>query len=868
MPKRYVYYLLLCVLGTLAITHTTLAQSSIADDFTDGNLYLNPTWSGTTGDFALYGGYANLSGVATGGTAWLALPAPVRDSATWGLRLRLDFDPSTQNYLCHYLSADRLDVADPLTQGWYLKVGASGVADGLELWHSRGSSRSKRYTFLPGALARRPSIYYKITRSRTGRWALAADTGGLGRLSPMGSYTDTLPLQGAYAGLLVGYTVSNVVGTHLDDFYVGPLAAPIVPVPEVAPEAAFCAGKQLWLQYAVPLALPDTAPLTLQIDGQPRQARASLAPDGRLLLRFAAFADSLRALQIGLPPGLRAANGSALTTAPVGVRCLATAKVGNLLLTEVKAGAGTADAARVPAAEFVELHNTAAYTIWAQGLTLADATGARRPLVADSLPAGSYTVLCNTGGAQAFARLGVRVLAGPMPLLNDAGDRLELRLADSSLVDSMHYSPTYWQLDADIANLSLERALPGEGCATAITWQPCRSASGATPGAPNANANLPNPALAPKLVSVSYNGSNSLAFAFAPAADTLAAAALPFINSNPALAATAYSWAGGKLVVTLAALPDSATAYSIALLGPKGCGGAQSADTQRIAFGLPRPAATGRVVLNEVLYHPWPGSAAFVELYNPTNRFVSLGGLALASAHGLRLDTTYLPLNAPALAPGGYQLLAADYRKIALAYPEARRAAWLPTRLPSLDVDFGTLALLSPQGTTLEQLTYSEATQNPLLTDPQGVSYERIDPTAPANLAANWQSCAKAAGFATPGYGNSQYMPGNTGTGQGVLVAEPPIFSPNADGQADQVRLVLQNATGSAGQLRIYDSEGRAIRTLATAQTLPSQWATFWDGRTDDGTAAGAGLYIVLAEVYTSGGTTARHKTTVVLAPR
>jgi hypothetical protein len=115
-------------------------------------------------------------------------------------------------------------------------------------------------------------------------------------------------------------------------------------------------------------------------------------------------------------------------------------------------------------------------------------------------------------------------------------------------------------------------------------------------------------------------------------------------------------------------------------------------------------------------------------------------------------------------------------------------------------------------------------------------------------VAGNWQSCATPPS-ATPGYVNSQNR--QTGTGGDGFTATPTAFSPNADGYQDITQLEATGLPpGTQARASVFDVSGNLIARLTTQTTTGPTFTAYWDGRTDAGIFAGAGLYVVLAEFY------------------
>ena len=843
---------LLLLLCLLVWAGTAQAQVVLADSFSVNGLAAR--WQGDRADFDVSGGYLNLY-AAGAGTYYLAAPAALRDSAVWEGSIWCQLNPSAVNTGSVVLASDTADLSGGFT-GWQLAVGQSGTQDGLNLYYVRPSGRALVAGFLRGGLAVGPFVCrFRLSRNWDGRWRLWADTDGRG-MAYLGEAVSSFPLSGRYVGVQAGCTSSFLhFYWHWDDLRV--TAGP----PAVSPGrllSAACAGRRVYVTASAGLrpgpaatASAGAAALPLafsrQTDGRYMAMAASplsglLNPDSStgLELALAGWVDSLA----------REAPGQTFSC-----RCLPEAR--RLQLTELKAGAG-GPGGQPALPEFIEVRNPAAHAVWLEGLTVTDAALSPHPIASDSLAAGGYRVYAGASSMAALQAAGAGdVQPVSLPSLNDDGDNIRLRLPGGG--DSLAYGPEFWARTDDIAAFSLERGplcLPNQG------WYPSRAGLGATPGRGPEYDWSADTTLAPRLVAAEYVAGRGLALHLRPLPDSVAGLASASLSIDPPLATGSLAWQGG-ILWDAGPQPDSALTYRLTLQGVVGCGGASYPSA--LSFNQPVPADSGRLVLNELLYDALPGGLPFVELHNPSDRWVRLGGLGLASLRDPWADTVWLPATTPPLEPGGYRWLAREARGVAQAYPKAVVAAYLPVKLPTLEAG-GTLLLLSPTGKRIDGLAYGPNLHSAGIDKTEGVSLERVSPRLPAAADGNWQSCA-AKPAATPGYLNSQsLLPGYNP--EESLTASPPAFSPNADGYQDLTALSAGGLpAGTVGRLTIFDPAGNLIRRLSPQSLTGPALLAVWDGRTDGGAAAGAGLYVVLAEFYHPSHTIAPRKAVVGVQP-
>jgi hypothetical protein len=181
-------------------------------------------------------------------------------------------------------------------------------------------------------------------------------------------------------------------------------------------------------------------------------------------------------------------------------------------------------------------------------------------------------------------------------------------------------------------------------------------------------------------------------------------------------------------------------------------------------------------------------------------------------------------------------------------------------------VNTGELILLKDvKGNTIDSVVYSDKWQNDNFISTKNISLERINPNLNGNDSYNWSSSVAAIG-ATPGKQNSIYTT-NTNISSNISVSPNP-FSPDDDGYEDFtiINYQLTQATSQV-QIKIFDSQGRLVRTLSNNMASGSSGSVIFDGIGDDGQALRIGIYIIFLEALNEGyGVVESMKTVVVVA--
>src|SRR5690606_24406388 len=176
--------------------------------------------------------------------------------------------------------------------------------------------------------------------------------------------------------------------------------------------------------------------------------------------------------------------------------------------------------------------------------------------------------------------------------------------------------------------------------------------------------------------------------------------------------------------LTLATPLTEGALHTITVSGVSDCPGNPIGAQHTATFALPEPLAAGDVVINEVLYDPLGSGSDFVELYNRSQKVVSLAGLQLANGSGTVHTITS---EAVLLLPGAHVALATDVANVLANYPLGHADRMLQVALPSYNNGSGTVIFMDAAGDTLDLFQYTDDLHFALLSTVDGVSLERVD---------------------------------------------------------------------------------------------------------------------------------------------
>jgi hypothetical protein len=521
----------------------------------------------------------------------------------------------------------------------------------------------------------------------------------------------------------------------------------------------------------------------------------------------------------------------------------------------------------LPDAEFVELFNTTTNkTFDLAGWKFTDGTSTAT-LPSYALGPGQHVIVTSTANSPLFASVSERIAVSSLPSLNNESDDLTLTAPDNTLIDTVNYALSWYRdSDKEDGGWTLEQIDPTSPCSVSSNWRASIATAGGTPSAQNSVYAIDT--TPPVLAEVLVNDATSLELVFSEAMDTGSLTGGTYAI-DPAISVTGAVPSGAdRVVLTLAQPLIIGTQYTVTVTGVNDCPGNAIGPANTATFVLPEPVLPGDLVINEVLYDPVGSGSDFVELYNRSNKTLSLGGLQLANeTNGAVANYRTITTETVLLLPGEYILLTPNTSDVVSRYPQSRSERFLQTTLPSYNIDNGTVVLADSTNTVIDLFRYDDDLHFVLVGTTEGYSLERVNPDRPTDDPTNWHTASDIEGRATPGFVNSQYA--ETPTASGEFTIDPAIFSPDNDGYQDLLTIAYRfDEPGFVGNMSVYDITGREVRKLMENQLLGTEGAISWDGLLEGGDKGRIGPYIILLEVYDLEGNVEKFKRTVTLAHR
>jgi hypothetical protein len=145
----------------------------------------------------------------------------------------------------------------------------------------------------------------------------------------------------------------------------------------------------------------------------------------------------------------------------------------------------------------------------------------------------------------------------------------------------------------------------------------------------------------------------------------------------------------------------------------------------------------------------------------------------------------------------------------------------------------------------MDSMLYDEDHHHPIIHDPQGVSFERIQIPCPQNGYC-WTSGSAHYGFATPGF----YLQADQSESHPIddhWEISSSWFSPNNDTRDDHLFIRWNGAQENhLLNIHVYSIDGSLVLPIANHELNLQAAEWIWDGKDNNGYLCPAGVYFLL----------------------
>jgi len=283
-------------------------------------------------------------------------------------------------------------------------------------------------------------------------------------------------------------------------------------------------------------------------------------------------------------------------------------------------------------------------------------------------------------------------------------------------------------------------------------------------------------------------------------------------------------------------------------------------------FLIPESPVIGDLHVSEILFDPYIDQDDFVEIYNSSDKVISLNGVYIENQDKNERDFLDSQM---IMFPQSYLAVSTDTASLKIEYDVPSEANFAQQDIPSFNNSDGNFSIGHNDGgndVVFESFDYQEDFHYSLIDDTEGVSLGRLSYITEANSQDNWISGTANTQYATPGYANSGSINLSSELDDFVQL-ESKVFSPNGDGDTEFLTLLYGlDKEGYLASVQIYDYRNQLVSQLANNQLIASEDFMLWDGLFDDGTKAPIGPYILYISVFHPDGEVKNKKLVAILA--
>ena len=509
----------------------------------------------------------------------------------------------------------------------------------------------------------------------------------------------------------------------------------------------------------------------------------------------------------------------------------------------------------LPETEFLELVNSSDEILNLENLLLVCGTDSIEMDEKHIWP-GEYFILCSKSKVDQFEFSPISIGLSPWPGLNNSGEKLSL-LNQNELIHQVNYDDSwYHDLTKKEGGWSLELIDLKNPCEGIGNWEESSNPLGGTPGNRNSthasNPDLSRPAVLDiigindKRITIKLNEEievdkvSSEQFTISPGIGVDSITFDHQISSEFSLNLKDELQAGQEYLCYMDEIRD--------------CVG-NLMESQGELLIIPEHAKTNTVIINEVLYEPNTGASEFIELFNRSNKYISLFKtiFKIYDLNNNLKDSIQIGQRM-ILPPFGFKLISSDTSEIKSFYPRAIAHTFFELTSLTPLINEGAIIVLSDSNNFMvDSIIYTPDFHYELLDEIRGVSLERISPLESGLNPDNWTSASEMIGYASPGFKNSQfYVPG---TSRDYISVDPLVFSPDYDGYEDITFITVnEEAPGFTANIDVFDYQGNHVVNIGTLVNLGFRNQFIWDGIDKEGKISRSGVYVIYIEIFNVNG--------------
>ncbi|MCU0327168.1 MAG: lamin tail domain-containing protein [Spirosomaceae bacterium] len=319
-----------------------------------------------------------------------------------------------------------------------------------------------------------------------------------------------------------------------------------------------------------------------------------------------------------------------------------------------------------------------------------------------------YIILCERTDEATFSKFGKTLVINNFTL-NNTGTTIALRNERNQTVFSVSYTDKWYDPKRN-GGYSLEIIDTNFPCVEEANWTSSENQQGGTPAKENSvKANKPD-LTPPSLLRFEQPNLTTIKLIFSEKLDsTSAVSKLAYgINNGLIINQVAIESPTNKSInLTLSQALQDNTIYQLNLKNIADCSGNILRDAS-VLLGNVKAADSMDVVLNEVLFDPLPDGVDYVEIYNRSNKILSLKDWSLANIDksGKVASIRKITTDNYILRPKQYLVLTSNAQIVQNQYFKATKENFLEMpSLPSYPDDSGTVMIKEESRSKNETIT-------------------------------------------------------------------------------------------------------------------------------------------------------------------
>ena len=761
-----------------------VVKAQFTDDFTDGDFTNNPEWSGDVTEFVVLDGKLRSNGPEESAVLFLSTANIAIENASWSFLIELGFSPSSSNQVKVYLVSNKENLESDLN-GYFIEIGQSGD-DQIKLYRQDGSNDQLLFTG-SSIFSGNINVRINVTRNADGQWSVFSDPAGGHVLASEGDpFIDNTYTSSSFFGVVCDHTSTRNDLFFFDDFMVtGTEATDKMPPTILSATAVSSSEVEVVFSEKIDQVTAETAG-NYAISQDITIDNATLTDSSKVTLTTSPLTngedyiltvnnvedESSNAIVVN-----STANFSYLVTSQPSFR--------EVVINEVFSNQGDDNPY---SKDYIELFNATDDTFFnMENWTLEDNNKEPDGLERFILRPGEYLIISSDTSefSSELNRMEIH-----LENFNNNNDHVVLRYSNNVLIDSLGYGTTDDGISIEQINPTIPFFLESNYGASA-------DPEGGTPGRQNSIFDDTPDTMPPEIVEFMVNSISELHLTFSEPLDRTSSEMLSNFSLTTGVVTHAYMNESG-LQITLSVddlgvnTPNELTIEGIEDL----FGNVILEETIEFTYYQTDPAAPGDIVINEFLSDPLNNNDDFVELYNRSEKFISLEGWTLSDE-----SSNSPPLDDFVFLPETY-LIVYD-QDASIDYSVFGAALSIPSLTLNNDDDL--IELRDSLGNRIAFLEYGTIVE-------EAVSLELVNHNNPCISFVSYEYSIDPSGF-TPGRVNSVF--------DNTLDTTPPIVT--SYGYDDALMLNFSEIMDQVSLLEIanYSSDELSIDTIIVSGDFP-----------------------------------------------